>query len=147
MAHAQTELTIQTNGRGLYEFTVPVLDFCRGHGIATGLLTIFCRHTSASLTVQENADPDVIADLNDFFGRLVSDDPRNYRHTAEGVDDMPAHVRSALTDVSLTIPVGGGKPLLGTWQGIYLFEHRLRPHRRTVVLHLQGDMNIGGDFD
>lgn len=139
MAHAQTELEIETRGRGLYEFTDRVRDFCRGQGTETGLLTVFCRHTSASLTIQENADPDVILDLNDYFQRLVSDDPANYRHTAEGPDDMPAHIRSALTDVSLTIPVGGAKPLLGTWQGIYLFEHRMRPHRRRVVLHLAGN--------
>jgi len=139
MAHVQTELEVETRGRGLYEFTDRVSSFCREHGTDSGLLTVFCRHTSASLTIQENADPDVILDLNDYFARLVSDDPANYRHTAEGPDDMPAHIRSALTDVSLSIPVVGGKPLLGTWQGIYLFEYRMRPHRRRVVLHRSGD--------
>lgn len=139
MAHVQTELEVETRGRGLYEFTDRVRSFCREHGADSGLLTVFCRHTSASLTIQENADRDVILDLNDYFARLVSDDPANYRHTAEGPDDMPAHIRSALTDVSLIIPVAGAKPMLGTWQGIYLFEHRMRPHRRRVVLHLSGD--------
>lgn len=136
MAHVQTELQIETSGRGLYEFTDRARSFCRAHGTDTGMLTVFCRHTSASLTIQENADPDVIRDLNDFFAGLVSDDPRNYRHTAEGPDDMPAHIRSALTDVSLSVPVADGQPLLGTWQGLYLFEHRIRPHRRRVILHL-----------
>jgi len=139
MAHAQTELQISTHGQGLYEFTPDAVSFCAKSGIVTGLLTVYCRHTSASLTIQENADPDVIHDLNTFFKRLVSEDPSNYRHTAEGPDDMPAHIRSALTDVSLSIPVAGGRPVLGTWQGIYLFEHRLRAQRRSVVLHLSGD--------
>lgn len=139
MGHAQTALQISTEGQGLYEFTSDAVSFCAGAGIGTGLLTVFCRHTSASLTIQENADPDVIHDLSVFFKRLVSEDPSLYRHTAEGPDDMPAHIRSALTDVSLSIPVADGRPMLGTWQGIYLFEHRLRPHRRNVVLHLSGD--------
>jgi len=139
MAHAQTSVRIETHCQGLYEFTRDAVRFCAESGIETGLLTVYCRHTSASLTIQENADPDVILDLNDFFKRLVSEDPRDYRHTAEGPDDMPAHIRSALTDVSLSVPVAEGRPLLGTWQGIYLFEHRIRPHARTVVLHLSGD--------
>ncbi len=139
MAHAQTQLEIATRGQGLYEFTRDAVAFCSESGTGSGLLTVFCRHTSASLTIQENADPDVIHDLNVFFKRLVSEDPSLYRHTAEGPDDMPAHIRSALTDVSLSIPVTGGRPVLGTWQGIYLFEHRARPHRRNVVLHLSGD--------
>jgi secondary thiamine-phosphate synthase enzyme len=139
MAHAQTGLQIPTYGQGLYEFTGDVIAFCAGAGIGTGLLTVYCRHTSASLTIQENADPDVIRDLNTFFKRLVSEDPSLYRHTAEGPDDMPAHIRSALTDVSLSIPVADGSPMLGTWQGLYLFEHRTRAHRRNVVLHLSGD--------
>lgn len=139
MAHVQSRLQIETNGQGLYEFTRDAVAFCRDSGIQTGLLTLFCRHTSASLTIQENADPDVIHDLNAFFKHLVQEDPSLYRHTAEGPDDMPAHIRSALTDVSLNIPVSAGKPMLGKWQGIYLFEHRLRPHSRTVVLHLSGD--------
>ena len=105
----------------------------------TGVLTIFLQHTSASLTIQENADPDVIADLNDFFRRLVSEDSRLYRHTVEGPDDMPAHIRSALTMTSLSIPLLDGVLALGTWQGIYVFEHRARQHRRNVVLHLAGE--------
>lgn len=139
MTHAQTQLQISTHGQGLYEFTRDAVTFCRDSGIACGILTVYCRHTSASLTIQENADPDVIHDLNVFFKRLVSEDPKHYRHTAEGPDDMPAHIRSALTDVSLSVPVAEGRPMLGTWQGLYLFEHRLRPHRRNVVLHLSGD--------
>ena len=139
MAHVQTTLRINTTGQGLYEFSRDAVRFCAESGIRTGLLTVFCRHTSASLTIQENADPDVILDLNDFFKRLVSEDPSHYRHTAEGPDDMPSHIRSALTDVSISIPVSDGNPVLGTWQGIYLFEHRTRPHQRSVVLHLSGD--------
>ncbi|MBO6947381.1 MAG: YjbQ family protein [Rhodospirillales bacterium] len=139
MAQAQTQLEIATRGQGLYEFTRDAVAFCAESGLKSGLLTAFCRHTSASLTIQENADPDVIHDLNVFFKRLASEDPSLYRHTAEGPDDMPAHIRSALTDVSLSIPVKDGRPVLGTWQGIYLFEHRARPHRRNVVLHLIGD--------
>ena len=104
-----------------------------------GLLTIFIQHTSASLTIQENADPDVLSDLDDFFSRLVPDDVRLYRHTAEGADDMPSHIRSALTQTQLGIPVERGRLALGTWQGLYLFEHRTRPHRRHVVLHLLGE--------
>jgi secondary thiamine-phosphate synthase enzyme len=107
--------------------------------ITTGLLTVFIRHTSASLTIQENADPDVIADLNDFFGRIAPEDNRLYRHTVEGPDDMPAHIRCALTATQLSIPVIGGHMALGTWQGIYVFEHRAMPHRRSVVLHVTGE--------
>ena len=136
MAHAQHTLTVVTQGRGLYEITGDVRAFCREQAADIGLLTVFCRHTSASLTIQENADPDVTRDLNDFFSNIAPDDPSLYRHTAEGPDDMPAHIRSALTDVSLTIPVSGGQPVLGTWQGVYLFEHRTRSHNRHVVLHL-----------
>lgn len=139
MAHAQTSLTIETRGQGLYEFTGEVSRFCAEHRVEVGMLTVYCRHTSASLTIQENADPDVVRDLNDWFRRMVPEDPSQYRHTAEGPDDMPSHIRSALTDVSLSVPVAAGRPLLGTWQGIYLFEHRTHPHRRSVVLHLAGD--------
>ena len=110
-----------------------------GLGVTTGLLTLYCRHTSASLVIQENADPDVRRDLETFFKRLVKEDESLYRHTAEGADDMPAHIRSALTPVSLAIPVGNGRLTLGTWQGIYLFEHRRRPHTRQLVLHLSGE--------
>ena len=139
MAHAQTSLTIRTRGQGLYEFTRDAVGFCADNRVGAGLLTLYCRHTSASLTIQENADPDVIRDLNDYFRRMVPEDSSQYRHTAEGPDDMPAHIRSALTDVSLSVPVADGRPVLGTWQGIYLFEHRTRPHSRTVVLHLSGE--------
>jgi secondary thiamine-phosphate synthase enzyme len=136
----QTSLTIQTSGPGLYEFTDRAAAFVREAGAEEGLLTVFVRHTSCSLLIQENADPDVRRDLDAFFRRLVppSDDPAMswVVHTTEGPDDMPAHIKAALTAVSLSIPVSGGRMALGTWQGIYLFEHRDRPHRREVVLHL-----------
>jgi secondary thiamine-phosphate synthase enzyme len=138
----QTILTIATTGAGLYEFTDRAAAFVRKTGVETGLLTLFVRHTSCSLLVQENADPDVRRDLDAFFGRLVpsADDPSmDYLvHRVEGPDDMPAHIKAALTSVSLSVPVTGGRPALGTWQGIYLFEHRDRPHRREVVMHLGG---------
>ena len=139
MRQAATMLTIATRGTGLVEVTAPVRRWVAEQGMVTGLLTVFCRHTSASLTVQENADPDVQADLLRFFRRLVAEDPSLYEHTTEGPDDMPAHIRSALTGVSLSIPVMDGEPVLGTWQGIYLFEHRTRPHERTLALHLLGE--------
>lgn len=136
----QTVVTIATSGPGLYEFTREAEAFVRAAGVATGLLTLFVRHTSCSLLVQENADPDVRRDLDAFFRRLVppADDPsmRWVAHTTEGPDDMPAHIKAALTAVSLSIPVTAGRLSLGTWQGIYLFEHRDRPHRREIVLHL-----------
>ena len=138
----QTTFVIETNGPGLYEFTGEVLRFVGGTGIETGLVTLFVRHTSCSLLVQENADPDVQRDLQAFFSRLVprADDPSMgfLVHRLEGPDDMPAHIKAALTQVSLSIPVSHGRPALGTWQGIYLFEHRDRPHRRQVVAHLGG---------
>ena len=136
----QTMLTLSTRGQGLYEFTDQANAFVRQSGMEEGLLTVFVRHTSCSLLVQENADPDVKTDLNNFFRRLVppSSDPsmRWVIHTSEGPDDMPAHIKAALNQVSIGIPVGNGRLMLGTWQGIYLFEHRDRPHRRDVVLHL-----------
>lgn len=136
----QTTLRIPTRGQGLYEFTEKANAFVRQAGIMEGLLTVFVRHTSCSLIIQENADPDVQTDLKHFFQRLVppSDDAsmRWMIHTTEGPDDMPAHVKSALTQVSIGIPVMAGRLALGTWQGIYLFEHRDRPHQREVVLHL-----------
>ena len=136
----QTVISIATRGQGLYEFTGEAAAFVRGAGIDEGLLTVFVRHTSCSLLIQENADPDVRRDLDQFFRRLVppSDDPsmRWVVHTMEGPDDMPAHIKAALTAVSIGIPVVGGRLVLGTWQGLYLFEHRDRPHRREVVLHL-----------
>ena len=139
----QTTLTIATRGSGLYEFTQNAQRFVQGEGIATGVLTLFVRHTSCSLLIQENADPDVRRDLDAFFQRLVppADDPSmNYLvHRLEGPDDMPAHIKSALTAVSLSVPVTRGRLALGTWQGLYLFEHRAAPHRREIVLHLQRD--------
>jgi len=123
----------------LYEFTDSLESWVAAQGVQTGLLTVFIQHTSASLTIQENADPDVVYDLNQFFGRLAPEDNRLYRHTVEGPDDMPAHIRAALTLTQLSIPVDHGRLALGTWQGVYVFEHRTRPHRRTVVLHLLGE--------
>lgn len=136
----QKSVTVPTRGQGLYEFTDEATAFVRGAGVEEGLLTVFVRHTSCSLLIQENADPDVRRDLDQFFRRLVppSDDPamRWIVHTLEGPDDMPAHIKAALTSVSIGIPVSGGRLELGTWQGLYLFEHRDRPHRREIVLHL-----------
>jgi secondary thiamine-phosphate synthase enzyme len=131
-------IEIATRGKKLYPFTRDVAAWISSTGVATALLTIFVQHTSASLTIQENADPDVILDLADFFERLVPENDPHFRHTTEGPDDMPAHIRSALTQTHLTIPVVSGRMALGTWQGIYLFEHRSSPHRRSVVLHLIG---------
>ncbi len=136
----QTRLSVPTRGQGLYEFTDGVEALVADHVAGDGLLTVFVRHTSCSLVIQENADPDVRRDLDSFFSRLVppSDDPSMswVVHTMEGPDDMPAHIKAALTQTSLSIPVADGRMLLGTWQGIYLFEHRTRPHRREIVLHL-----------
>jgi secondary thiamine-phosphate synthase enzyme len=129
-------LEIRTRGKGLYPFTRDVAKWVASLNVADGLLTIFCQHTSASLVIQENADPDVVLDLADFFERLAPEDDSRYRHTAEGSDDMPAHLRAALTQTSLSIPVIDGRMALGTWQGIYLFEHRSAAHRRTVVLQV-----------
>ena len=137
---AQTTITIQTSGQGLYEFTDEAANFVRKIGADTGLLTVFVRHTSASLLVQENADPDVRIDIEAFFARLVppaNDPAMSYlTHRIEGSDDMPAHIKAALTQTSLSIPIAGGRMVLGTWQGLYLFEHRGQPHRREVVLHV-----------
>ena len=138
LTQATTTLDFDTGGRGLLEITAPVEQWVQGTGHRNGLLTLFIRHTSASLLVQENADPDVQADLERFFARLVPDGDPLFRHRDEGPDDMPAHVRSALTAVQLSVPVIDGRMALGTWQGIYLWEHRKRPHRRQVVLHLIG---------
>ena len=131
-------VTVSTRGPGLYEFTDDVQAFVGKEGVANGLLTCFVRHTSASLLIQENADPDVQKDLQDFFAWLAKSGPR-FRHTAEGPDDMPSHIRSALTQTSIGIPVQQRSLALGTWQGIYLFEHRDAPHRREVTLHMLGD--------
>lgn len=132
-------IEVRTSRKGLYEFTRDVSKWVSECGVRTGLVTVFVQHTSASLTVQENADPDVVKDLNDFFGRIAPEDNRLYRHTVEGPDDMPAHIRAALTLTQLSVPVTDGRLSLGTWQGIYLFEHRAVPHRRSVVLHLFGE--------
>ena len=139
LKQSHTTLEFDTRGRALLEITGPVVDWVRATSLREGLLTLFVRHTSASLIVQENADPAVRADLDRFFARLVPDGDALFRHRDEGADDMPAHVRAALTAVQLSIPLVGGKLMLGTWQGIYLWEHRVRPHRREVVLHFVGE--------
>lgn len=130
---------IGTHGQGLYEFTRKARDLTARAGIGAGLLTAFCRHTSCSLLVQENADPDVQTDMQGFFERLVPEHMDWLLHTLEGPDDMPAHIRTALTQTSIGIPVADGQLALGTWQGLYLFEHRRRPHQRQVLLHLMGE--------
>src|SRR5258706_8297561 len=155
MRQAQHQFSIATNGKGLVEITAPVKTWVAKQGIATGLLTLYCRHTSASLLIQENADPDLQVDLKNFFEEIAPEDApssgseylarpgknpnRKYVHDTEGPDDMPAHIRTALTHTSLAIPVIASKLGLGTWQGIYLFEHRRAPHRREVVMHLIGE--------
>jgi secondary thiamine-phosphate synthase enzyme len=131
-------IAVSTRGRGLYEITREVAEWISGHRLHEGLLTLFCRHTSASLLIQENADPDVRTDLEAFFERIAPEGD-NYVHDAEGPDDMPSHLRTALTNVQLSVPVSGGRMMLGTWQGIYLFEHRRARHRREVALHLIGE--------
>jgi secondary thiamine-phosphate synthase enzyme len=131
-------LEIRTRGKRLYPFTGEVASWVGSTGVETGLLTVFIQHTSASLVIQENADPDVVLDMADFFERLVPENDPRYRHTMEGPDDMPSHIRSALTQTHLSIPVMGGRMALGIWQGIYLFEHRSVAQRRSVVLHLAG---------
>ena len=139
MRQAVDILSISTRGRGLVEITRDVLDWLKPHAVQVGLLTLFCRHTSAGLLIQENAARDVRADLETFFDRLAPEDAGRYRHTDEGPDDMPAHIRAALTGVQLAIPILQGELALGTWQGIYLFEHRRAPHRRQIALHLIGE--------
>ncbi|MGI4793100.1 MAG: secondary thiamine-phosphate synthase enzyme YjbQ [Janthinobacterium lividum] len=131
-------LEIRTAGKSLVPITRPIVDWVAQQGIGTGLLTLWCRHTSASLTVQENADPAVRRDILDYFERLVPENA-GYVHDDEGPDDMPAHLRTMLTSTQMSIPVSDGRPVLGTWQGLYLFEHRSAPHRREIVLHLLGD--------
>ena len=135
---AHHTLHVPTHGKGLTDITGPVLDWTAAQGIAAGLLTLWCRHTSASLTVQENASPAVRADIARFFEELAPEDPSRYAHDDEGPDDMPAHLRAMLTGTTMGIPVVDGRPVLGTWQGLYLFEHRRAPHRREIVLHLLG---------
>jgi secondary thiamine-phosphate synthase enzyme len=133
------EISVPTRGKGLYAFTPQVRDWVETSGIRQGLLTLFIRHTSASLLIQENYDPTVQTDLERFLSRLVPEGDPIYEHTLEGADDMPAHVRAALTQTHLAIPVADGKPMLGTWQGIYVFEHRRGAQTRNVVLHLLGE--------
>ena len=136
MAAQTHHLEIATRGKRLYPFTREAAAWVASTGVETGLLTIFIQHTSASLLIQENADPDVTLDLADFFERIAPEDDPRYRHTIEGADDMPSHIRAALTQTSLSIPVIGGRMALGMWQGIYLFEHRAGPQRRSVALML-----------
>lgn len=139
MRQAIHHLEVRARSRGLTEFTQEVRAFVRESGIGMGLLTLFCRHTSASLLIQENADSSVRRDLERYFDELAPEDPQRYEHDTEGPDDMPAHLRTALTQTQLSIPVEHGAPLLGTWQGIYLFEHRRHASTREVVLHLIGE--------
>tara|TARA_B100000378_G_scaffold238470_1_gene205974 strand:- start:28 stop:447 length:420 start_codon:yes stop_codon:yes gene_type:complete len=139
MKQEQFKFSVSTRGRGIYCVSREVCNWVRRQDIQSGLLTLFIPHTSASLLIQENADPDVLEDLNQFFNRLVPDGDSLFQHQAEGPDDMPAHVRSALTQTQLSIPVQENKPDLGIWQGIYLFEHRTHPHKREILLHLIGE--------
>jgi secondary thiamine-phosphate synthase enzyme len=138
MRQAQKEIVVATSGQGLYEISDAARGFVKEAGMKQGLLTAYCRHTSASLVIQENADPDVQRDLVAFFRRLVPDGDPLFVHTMEGPDDMPAHVKSALTQTSIAIPIVEEKLALGTWQGLYLFEHRRQPHARRIVLHVIG---------
>lgn len=139
MRQFQETLRIETRGTGLLEFTDDVARIVRTAGIETGIAHVFCRHTSASLLIQENADPDVQRDLVAFFKRLVPDGDPLFVHQSEGPDDMPAHVKSALTQTSVAVPIAGSQMMLGTWQGIYLFEHRRKPHTRQIVVHVLGE--------
>lgn len=136
MRMARHELSVDARGRGFYRLDGHIRDWLRGFGAVNGLLNLFVQHTSCSLIVQENADPDVLEDMESFFSRLVPDGDPRWLHRAEGPDDMPAHIRMALTQVSLTVPVEDGRPALGVWQGIYLWEHRTHPLRRRILLHL-----------
>lgn len=136
---SHTVLSIATKGKGLYSFTRQVAEWLNRQAVKNGPLLLFVQHTSCSLVIQENADPDVTLDLRDFFERLVPETGEHYRHTLEGSDDMTSHIRSALTNTSLTVPVIDGKMALGTWQGLYLFEHRSIAQRRQVVAQLLGD--------
>ena len=133
------EIEVSTSGQGLYEITGNIQSLLTGRVTGDGLCTLYIQHTSASLLIQENADPAVLDDLSSWFTRLVREDDSLYTHTQEGPDDMPAHIRAALTQVSLSIPVRAGRLALGTWQGIFLFEHRRRPHRRQVLVHTAAD--------
>lgn len=134
----QQAIAVPTQGKSLHNLTHPIQEVVQRSGIQTGLCTVFVRHTSASLIIQENADPDVLKDLETFFAQLVPEDSNRYRHSTEGLDDMPAHIRSALTKTSEQIPITRGRLALGTWQGLYLWEHRQRSHQREVVVHISG---------
>ncbi|MEX3958566.1 secondary thiamine-phosphate synthase enzyme YjbQ [Trinickia sp. EG282A] len=139
MRQALEHLEVETDGRGLVEITEQVREFVDRQSVDIGVLTLFCRHTSASLLIQENADPSVQRDLERYFETIAPEDPKRYEHGTEGTDDMPAHLRTALTQVQLSIPIEQGRLVLGTWQGIYLFEHRQREHSRDVVAHIIGN--------
>lgn len=139
MRQSQTTIEIETRGEGLYEVSAMLGAFTTESGIATGIVTAFCPHTSCSLLLNENADPDVKTDLIGFFRRIAPQNMSWIVHDSEGPDDMPAHIRTALTHNSISIPVAHGEPMLGTWQGLYLFEHRARPHRRRVIFHIVGE--------
>jgi secondary thiamine-phosphate synthase enzyme len=139
MRQATTRLTIETARQGLVEISDRVADWVAAQGFDAGLLTLFCRHTSASLLIQENAARAVRHDIEAYFAAIAPEDPARYAHDDEGLDDMPAHLRAVLTGVHVSIPLIGGRLMLGTWQGVYLFEHRRRPHRREIALHLMGD--------
>jgi secondary thiamine-phosphate synthase enzyme len=139
MRQASTTIEIRTERQGLLDVTRNVTDWVERQEMGEGLLTLFCRHTSASLLIQENAAPDARRDLEAYFTRIAPEDPSAYAHDDEGPDDMPAHLRAALTQTQLSIPLTGGRLALGNWQGIYVFEHRRAPHRRTLALHLIGE--------
>lgn len=139
VAHAHTTLTVATRGKGLYVFTREVEKWVARQEISNGVLTVFVQHTSCSLVIQENADPDVTLDMRDFFEQLVPEESGGFRHTAEGADDMTSHIRSALTSTTLSIPLISKRLALGTWQGLYVFEHRAHPHQRHIVLQLLGE--------
>lgn len=139
MKHHQIALIIKTTGKSLHKITNQIEQAVAKSSVVNGLCTVFVRHTSASLLIQENADPDVLIDLENFFAKLVPEDSTRYIHGAEGLDDMPAHIRSALTHTSENIPVSGGMLVLGTWQGVYLWEHRQRTHQREIIVHVSGE--------
>ena len=133
------ELIVKTKGQGLYDFTKETIDWVKKQKIHSGILNLNILHTSASLTIQENADPDVLYDIKNFFDKLIPMNNAFYKHTMEGIDDMPAHLKTMLTNTQLTLSVKNKKPILGTWQGLYLFEHRLKNQNRTISYHLMGD--------
>ncbi len=139
MRQLTKQVSVNTQGRRLYDITAEVLAWCKSAGLKTGLLTIYIQHTSASLLINENYDPDVLVDMESFFSRLVPDGDPAFIHTAEGPDDMPAHIRSALTQTSLSVPLLDGNLAIGTWQGIFLYEHRMSSHLRRITLHLIGE--------